>query len=290
MCAATAPSSASTCSGSWGSSPTGAAEADSPLLRLTPEQLRTAKRFKLTNLAEPLARVEVWEEFRPGWLCVIGADTAFGIPGRDYDAAIVLCKHPGPIRQVAEIHGHFGDRFDRILYAACRYFGDAFLLVERQTLGLAILQRLYDQYQYRWLYYERRQETKGRRHTDYLGHPASANDLVLWEFRRAVLDGSVLLRSRTLLDQMGRLQFRESTPSPTGDRRADADLKVHLAGGGSPDLVMAAAYAWHAATQVHHFERPKPAFEPGSLGDILGHGTTFEPDRTQSNSWVSRRR
>lgn len=257
---------------------------------MSPAQLKLVKQFKLSDLREMDGRVEFWEQPKPGWLCVIGADTAFGIAGRDYDAACVLCKHPGPVRQVGELHGHWGDRFDRLLYATCMFFGEAFLLVERATLGLAIMQRLYDEYHYRYLYYERRQESKLRKHTDNLGLPPTGNDLILWDFRRAVLDGAVLLRSKPLLAQMSRLQFREGTPSPSGERRVDDDLKVHLAGGGSPDLVMAAAYAWHAAQQVHHYERPVDPRVPGSLGDILGFHDTFDKPRHERNSWRRKKR
>lgn len=260
-----------------------------PAANLSAEKLRTAIKFLAVPMPDPGARIEIYEKPEPDWVCVLGADTAFGIEGRDYDAAVVLCKHPGPLRQVGEIYGHFGDRFDRLIYAMARYFNDAFVLIERQTLGLAIMQRLLLEYRYQWLYYERRQDQRHRKPTDLLGHPHGDNDLLLWHFRRAVLERSVLLRSRALLTQMSRLQFRESTPLPTGDRREDRDLKVHLPGGGSPDLVMAAAYAYFASTQVHHYVKPKSEIIPGSLGDILGHATTFEPEPNGGNSWIRRK-
>lgn len=266
------------------------------MLYKSPADLKAATAFLFSIVSEAMGpdgvggRVELYEKPANDWLCVVGADTAYGIQGRDYDAACILCVHPAPLRQVGEIHGHYGDRFDRLLYAACRYFNDAFLLIERQTLGLAILQRLYHDYDYRYLYYERKQHEKGRRITDVLGHPKSDNDLLLWNFRNSIIDGRPILRSRALLAQMSKLQFRESTPSPDAERARDEDLKVHLAGGGSPDLVMSAAYATFAASQVVHFEKPKPAFEPGSLGDILGHGTTFDDPDEGKNTWVKRRK
>lgn len=260
-----------------------------PVVSLAALELREALRFELDHLADPSARIEIWEQPRSDWVCVLGGDTAFGIEGRDFDAACILCKYPGPLRQVGEIYGHFGDRFDRLIYAAARYFNDAFVLIERQTLGLAIMQRLLLEYRYQWIYYERRQEQRHRKPTDLLGHPHTDNDLLLWHFRRAFLDRSILLRSRMLLAQMSRLQFRESTPLPTGDRREDRDLKVHLPGGGSPDLVMAAAYALFASTQVEHYPKPAPEIIPGTLGDLLGHGSTFDPEPNRSNSWIRKR-
>lgn len=266
------------------------------IARMTPGELKAMERFEFVpGPSEPTAtggmgRIEIFEppmpvEERPVY--VLGGDTALGISGRDCDAAVVLCKGPGPIRQVAEAHGYWGETFDRVIYALARYYVDAFVLIERQTLGLVIMQRLLIDYEYPYLYHERKQEDHRRPVSTLLGHPASNNDMVLYNFRRAVLDGSVLIRSRVLLEQMGKLQFRESTPSPDGTRRSDEDLKVRLAGGGSPDLVMAAAYSWLANQQVIHFPREVDPFPPGSLGDILGHRDTHTTGKP-GNVWAGR--
>lgn len=231
------------------------------------------------SLAIPGGRVEVWEEPQRGEEFCVGADFAYGIPGRDYDAAVVFRRGPLPIRQVAEVHGHWGEVFDKILYALCRYYNDAYLLGERQV-GLASLSRLYHEYGYMHMFGDRDESSKNRRRLKTLGYHQGTGDVTLPKFRRAVRDRHVILRSRTLIEQMGKLQFR-ARGSMDSMEAVDADMKIKLAGGGSPDLVRAASYGWHALAEVPWAEKVVPKYAPNTLGAMLGHDV-FEAEAEAS--------
>lgn len=253
------------------------------LLHAQPAQLVKVSRFTFDAAAvHPSVRVQVWEKPQPGRCYVIGADFAYGI-GRDRDTACVLdktCEQEGqPARQVAEIDGDLGERFEGVLYALHRIYNDAFILGERQV-GLFILRRLWDHYGVRNLY-RQQSITKTAVVEDEnpeLGWHRGGNDVTLQEFRKAVRDRKIVLRSRALLEQMGRMEWKpRSDDLYKSANEPDAKLTLKLRGGGSPDLAIAAMYANYALSQVALFEKPKPMFPPGSYGDVLGLANIYGP-------------
>lgn len=258
------------------------------ILDMTPQQL-AGQQFTLEDLPTRDGRVEVWETPRPHLTYCLGADFAYGIEGRDYDAALIMVKGDGKPRQVAELHGHWGERFDRVLYAAASYFGDAFIVGERQV-GLPTLRRLWSEFGYRALYFERSEKNPTRPPADNLGHPKIYDDFTMRNLRRAVMDGEFEIRSTTLWDQMQKLQFyAKGEEAGVTDRARDEALRVKLPGGGSPDLVMALAYAWLSCREVVHYAPPKPKYEKGTLGDVLGHELLEGQSNGQpGNSWRRR--
>lgn len=243
------------------------------ILDMPPEKL-LGKRFEIDAMlaGEMDGRIEVFEPPQPFETYALGGDCAYGIEGRDYDAVHIARRtHDGKAVQVLEMHGHWGERLDRLVYAAAMIYNSAFVVLERQV-GFSILRRLFSEYAYRHLYYERDHVKKGRPTKDALGHPRTGDDMTLRDLRRAVIDGSYTIRSKTTLEQMMRLQWhsRREDSNPD-DRDRDDALKVKLPGGGSPDLVMAACYAWMGVREVMRFDPPKPKYAPGTLGHALGH-------------------
>lgn len=250
------------------------------LLKLNPDDLR-GKRFCFKPLDELLGvtagdvegggRIEIYElpvKDPPGQYTA-GADFAYGIAGKDYDTCSVFLLGTHPARQVAEVQGRWGVSFDKVLYPLLRLYNDAYLFGEAQV-GLFHLRRLYDEYQYAWMHGERDLASPTKRLLKKLGHWKGRGDLVLPTFRRGVREGDVLIRSRATLDQMGKLQFRaKASLDPAAV--TDEDLQVKLAGGGSPDLVMAAAYGYFALAEVPVEEKPREDFKKGTMGEILGH-------------------
>jgi hypothetical protein len=222
-------------------------------------------------------RITIYEKPREDAIYVIGVDWAYGIPGKDRDAACILCRDEEPIRQVGEIHGYFGSLFDRVLYAACMLFGGAFLCGERSATGLPNMQRIVREFGHGWMYYDRREEYRDRAVTDKLGVSTAYQPTLFSYFQAALAEHALDLRSPALIDQMGKLQWRPKT-SIEHDEAMDSDLEMKLAGGGSPDLVMAALHAYHGVRHVHHFPKPKPKPKEGSLGSILGHEEVFDKD------------
>lgn len=254
------------------------------VLDLSPDRMK-GKRFTLDDLPVRDGRITIWEEPIHGGVYVIGGDCAKGMEGGDYDAAGIYIK-PGERdlvgrkpRQVGVMHGHWGERFDRLLYAAAMIYNGAFILLERQE-GLSIMRRLWDDYEYRYIYYQRDPTQPNRKVRDALGHARIQDDFTIRNIQIAVLNGDIEIRDRDTIDQMRRLEWYKPGEEPgVKDRPVDAALRMRLPGGGSPDLVMATAYAWLALREVFHYEKPEDLFPKGSMGDIFGYGKIFaKPD------------
>lgn len=240
-----------------------------PVTELTPQELRNG-RFIVGPVPDPRGSVRIYVPPAIGQTCVIGADFAYGLEGRDLDTAVVFDKSVTPVRHLATVAGRWGERFDRVLYALAMYYGGAFILGERQV-GLPTLRRLLSEYLYTYLYYGRNEHERHRAVSDKLGHPRTYDDITLRNLRRAAIDGLFELRDDSIIDQMGRLKYHSKTELTTEGKVEDYRLKITLAGGGSPDLVMATCYAWHACGEVEHFEQAKPLFETDSMGAALGY-------------------
>lgn len=249
-----------------------------PLLSANPSDLIKAARFQCRPPADESGRVTVYEPVDREGTYVIGADFAYGLPDRDYDAAVVLRKDAAPRpRQVATLYGHWGPNFHRVLYATARYFNSAFILGERQV-GLYTLQVLWREYGYTRLYYERGEENPARPKSTRLGHPRKRDDHTLRQMRRVVLERGIDLLDPELIDQMGRLIYANPSEDRAGVKLGDEGLKIKLRGGGSPDLCMALMYANMALEEVVHFP-PEPApYAPGTWGELLDHDA-FEAEQ-----------
>ena len=116
----------------------------SSALSLRAHQLGPAGVFAFADqVEEPGLRVEIYEDPDPQHVYCLGFDAAYGLEGRDCDAICVLDKDTNPVRQVAEVQGHLGEKLDRIVYALARLYNDAFVVGERQV-GLPTLRRLHD--------------------------------------------------------------------------------------------------------------------------------------------------
>lgn len=235
----------------------------------------------IADMPLPGGRIEVYEKPIAHESYVMGLDFALGIVGRDYDTACIYrrTKNP-PFPQVAEAQGHWGPSFDRIVWAMHKLYNEAFVLGEANNTGTMILRRLWDDFGVTFMFGDRDERVQGRRSLKRLGCWKGTGSLVLPKFRRAVLERSVALRSKPLIAQMRALQFRpKSSIEPSAAR--DDDMQVSLSTGGSPDLVMAAAYGFHAINEVGWYEEERPEAPPGSIGDILGYNETFKPENTR---------
>lgn len=216
---------------------------------------------------------------------VLGFDSALGLATGDFDYAVVRDRNTGD--QVAEAQGRWGDvRWAEILAALYWYFGEAFILGERQV-GLPVMRRLYDEMGCRFQYFNRDESTPGRRFSDKLGHHRSGSDLTIPRLRRTVggrtHDGSlapcpIILRSKELFRQYTRYQFRPRSSTKELHEVHDADLQTGAPPGDHDDGVMADAYAVMALGEVARFTEPeKPKFKPTAAGALLDHESVFAP-------------
>ena len=263
----------------------------SQLFTLSAERLSRVAGWQfdlMGDLEELGGRIEMWEDVDPEGLYVMGADFALGIEGRDYDTGTTLRVDVRPYRQVCEAQGHWGPAFERVLFAMGMYYNEAFLLGERQ-FGLDRLRALLE-LGYGWMYYDRDEEAKSRKIKDKLGYWRGTHDICVPNLRRAFLHHEIIVRSRPTIDQLRKLQYAPKSTGMDRDAAQDKDLGIKLSGGGSPDLVMDLAYAYHAAGERQHFPKPVPKYKPGSFGDVLKHSDLYEPDQRDRKGWRERRK
>ncbi len=203
---------------------------------------------------------------------IIGADFAYGLVGKDYDAAVVGRKTAdGQLVQVAEAQGHWGDIFfAEILFMLGVLYFEAFIVGERQV-GLPCLRRLYDEMGYGYLYHQRREETRARRFSDLLGHHRSAADTIIPNIRAGVKERSVVVRSETTHTELTRYQFMPKNKTDLMDDLPNSTkITTGAPTGENDDMVMALAYLYHGGREIIHYEKPKRPYKPGSFGDVMG--------------------
>ena len=90
--------------------------------------------------------VTLWERPMRGVDYVVGADVAEGLIGGDYDDAVVTrMAEDGRTYEVAAVHGHMPPQdFADIIAQLALYYGDTTACVERNNMGLAVINRLTD--------------------------------------------------------------------------------------------------------------------------------------------------
>lgn len=253
-----------------------------PILDLRADELLEAVGFELLDEQHPGLRISIYEEPRPGVRYCAGADFALGIAGRDKDTICVLDNTEAVKYQVAEVEGTLGEYADKVLWGILMFYNGAFLMGERQ-FGLPSLRRLLRDFGYGYQYYDRDEAKKNRPATDKLGYYKRGNwttDPALRALRRSILQDDIEVRSAECISQLSKLQFKARTSIEPEDS-LDEDMQVKLAGGGSPDLVMALAYANHACSEVDNFPEQTIEYPAGSAGDILGHSEVFKADHTR---------
>lgn len=214
--------------------------------------------------------VRIWEEPKIDRTYVLGADFAAGLEGRDYDYGIVMCKkEDGTCEQVAEARGWWGDaQFAEVLYSLGLWYFNAFIVGERQ-FGLPCLRRLYDEYHYSYIYRGRLEATRSRRTSDVLGHHRSSGDTIIPNLRAALSRDHIVLRSKTLMEELRQYQYRAKNASIDVEDAMSSQLVTGCPHGVNDDGVMALAYAWHACREVGRFVMPPPDYAPGTYGSIF---------------------
>lgn len=262
------------------------------LLELHPNEL-VGRTFEWSDLSVPGGRIQMWEPPNPRRRYVAGSDCALG-SGHDLDTLCIADATEHPVRQVFEAAGQWGPAFDRVLYACLMFYFEPYTVIERQV-GYVHLRRLWDDYGYTNLYRERDPTGTAQKLTRKLGYFRPAHDMTLPSFRSAVLDRKYIIRSWATIRQMQRLQFKARDTIEVHEIR-DSDLRVKLAGGGSPDLVMAATYSWFASLEGPWDPPPPPKPDPRSYGVMLEHRDfdsdlePTQPEDYQANTEPYRRR
>lgn len=261
------------------------------LLTLRPDEIREAQGFRFVQEPDPRYSITLYEPPKQGHIYGAGIDTALGIPGKDRDTMVVLDRETWPFRQVAEVSGHLGDLFHKVVYAVTQiYFGNVFLVIERQAMGVALLRALADDYGYTWLYHQEVMDTTTQQRTQRLGYAKNlgASDPIITDLRRGIGQGEIEVNSETLAAELAACQFK-ARDTLSRDESTDSDMKIKLSGGkGSPDLMMALAYAYKAVREVGSFPKPAMKLREGSLGKLFGYEASevlAPPERDTSHPY-----
>jgi hypothetical protein len=221
----------------------------------------------------------VWEEPAPLRTYALGIDFAFGLATGDYDAAVML-RDDG--EQVAQLHGHWGERFGEQLWPLIDWYGrsSVFVVGEPTATGLPILRELYDRGC--WLYYHRAEQAKGRPVLDQLGHVPGKLDITVQWLRRDIRptgNRKLIIRDATLLAEMQRFSFMPRRQGASLDGTRDSGVTWGAPPGEHDDLVRALALANAGLEWLPQFEPPKAELPPQSIGAILGYDDDDEPKR-----------
>ena len=222
----------------------------------------------------PNGRLSLYARPQPGMSYCLGFDTARGIEGKDFDAAVLL---DGEGAQAAELHGHWGESFGTIMMPLLDWFAPL-VVGEATEMGTVILRQLYDAGRYH-LYFNRAESTRGRKIRDMLGHAPTANDRSIVALQQAIAPrdergnrqpGRLTVRSAELHSQLCRFSFRPRSSSKTFEEVGDIGLTWGSPDGEHDDLVRALALANYGLACLPKFQRPKPALPANSMGKLVG--------------------
>lgn len=228
----------------------------------------------------PGGRLTVFSEPSSDRRYTCGLDFAYGLrptadgdKGGDDDAAVLLDDKGD---QVATLVGKWGNAgFLSQLRPLLDWYKP--LICGEQQVGLEVLRSLYRESY--WMYYDRDEAKRSRPVMDKLGHFKTRAKIPIMMLRKALgarddkgllLPPKIKVRDAQLHGQLCSYQFMASGGVDIYDA-GDDSLKMSAPPGEHDDLVNACAYAYLALCDMPFYQQPKPRFEPGSLGALLGH-------------------
>jgi hypothetical protein len=169
-------------------------------------------RRRLPNVDVPFperygSRFRVWEKPEPGESYYVAGDPAHGLEGGDYSCAQVIRIGHGMDRdvQVAEWHGWINPTpFGHILVGLAKWYNGAELSVEMNSVGertyIEIFRILEYSNLFRWKHYDKVKNFW----SDYMAWltTSKTRDLIITNMRERIMESTVTLYSRLLLDEM----------------------------------------------------------------------------------------
>jgi len=210
----------------------------SSILPIVPEYVRSYDEDSSYFEDNREGHLEIWNAPNFKDKFIIGADVALGV-GQDYSTAVVFNKE----RQICALfRDNFVDpsNFGDILFYLGRYFNNALLAVESNSLGIATLNRL-KQMNYVNLYYQTKASSLL---SDEGGKPGfrttvSTKPMIIGNLKRAIEDHDIWIPSKTILGEL-----RTYVAADNGSTNALA--------GNYDDTVMALAIALEAYRTHQH--------------------------------------
>jgi len=236
-------------------------EAVNKIQVLAPEYTRHFN--EVTNYFEDSreGHLELWIPPKFDNRFIIGADVALGV-GQDYSTAVVLNKE----REVCALfRDNFIDpsNFGDVLFYLGRYFNNALLAVESNSLGIATLNRL-KQMNYVNLYYQTKAATLL---DDEGGKPGfrttvGTKPMIIGNLKRAVEEADLYIPSDIIVQEL-----RTYVSADNGSTSALA--------GNFDDTVMALAIAFEAYRTHQHRLTDNRVSWKDQIGPIMEENTTW---------------
>ena len=204
------------------------------------------KQGRWTFLAEGQiegGRITVFEPPPADCYCALGLDFSYGLADGDADAGVILDARG---RQLATLDGHWGEGFAEILWPVLQWYRP-FVVGEKQV-GLPTLRVLFDR-GYRWMYFNRADDARGRPKRDTLGHHAFHGDLIIPQLRAAIgprdaagnlVPSRIEVRDPEVHRQLCAFRFLGKTESVPAEGRG---MPI-AAGGRRPGITMTWSWRW----------------------------------------------
>jgi hypothetical protein len=156
----------------------------------------------------------IYRPVKPDGIYICGGDSAEGVTGGDYSVATFFDRNTG--EEVASYRGHISpDRFGEKLDLWGRKYNNALMCVEVNNHGLTTLtilrQKIYPSLYFRPAKFE----TLASGTTDRLGWKTTTvtRPLLIDEFEQATREGSIIIRSKKLLDEMSVFIYNDNGDS-----------------------------------------------------------------------------
>ncbi len=147
--------------------------------------------------------LRIYKRPDPEGIYVVGVDVAEGVTGGDYSVAVIWDRRTG--EEVAFFRGNLApDRFAEKLNVWGRLYNNALMVVEINNHGLTTVTVL-KQLHYPTMYFRPvKFETIADRQSDKLGWRTTqvTRPLLIDDFAQAVREGTLLIHSKELLDEM----------------------------------------------------------------------------------------
>ena len=145
--------------------------------------------------------LEIYRQFTHEEPFVIGADTSLGV-GRDYSSAVVMTAN----RQIAAVYRNNRidpSKFGDLLFYLGRYFNNALLAVESNSMGIATLNRLV-QMEYQNLYYQTKMANVSKEEGTRVGWRTSSasKPAIIGFLKNAVEAYDIEIPSRVIIHEM----------------------------------------------------------------------------------------
>lgn len=210
--------------------------------------------------------VRIFEPPQQGAVYIAGADCSHGTPDSD-DSAFVIRKFDTSLNKLVEVASFNGKieatEFAGLLYIICSWYNTALLGVERNNVGIAVLEILSKILRYPKLYWHYNKDPLDKRSTNNFKYGIDVEgpnrQIMVRDGITFFKQGYTITRSMEIFEQMD--TFCENPK--TG--------KIEASAGNNDDLVMADLICEQMSKEIHIKTEVPPNRKPeyGSLGWIV---------------------